>query len=122
MVLRKRYFLLLELAATAGLCCLLLFLLQYPKVFDSVAYSDEKTFVWMFSALGLLLGFLVGLFMTFRCLVRKLWGAALGWLLVCALGLGAGLVLWLATSIVMLGSMGDPGPAEAERMEAGRNK
>ncbi len=117
MVLRKRYFLLLELATGAGLGGLLLFLLLYPKLCDSAEYFDKVLLVWQFSALGLLLGFIVGLFMTLRNLVRKLWRPALGWLLICGLGLGASLVLWIATSIVMVGSMGDPGPTEAARME-----
>ncbi|MGY3088505.1 apolipoprotein N-acyltransferase [Hymenobacter sp. UYAg731] len=118
MVLRKRYFLLLELAAGTGVVGLLLFLFQYPKLFDSAEYFDKVILIWWFSTVGSLLGFIVGLFMMLRNLVHKLWKPALGWLLVCGLGLGTSLILWLATSIVMLGSMGDPDPAEAIRMEA----
>ncbi|GAA3938033.1 hypothetical protein [Hymenobacter algoricola] len=53
---------------------MLLFWLWRPKLFDSEEYFDEIYYVWLFSTLGLLLSFLLGLFMTLRNLVQKIWG------------------------------------------------
>ncbi|TGE26640.1 hypothetical protein [Hymenobacter metallicola] len=117
-MLRKRYFILLQLLASF-VCIVYLLAVLLPKRFDFLLrHPDALQQSWYAAILVLLTSFAIGFLLLLLCLWRKRPGQALKWLLVALPGLGLGLFFWSATMFILMGFMGDPGPAEAARMEA----
>ncbi|TGE20730.1 hypothetical protein E5K00_22365 [Hymenobacter aquaticus] len=81
-------------------------------------HPDVLQLSWYAAILVLLASFAIGFLLVLQSLWRRQLGPALKWLLVALSGLGSGLFFWSATMFLLMGSMGDPGPAEAARMEA----
>ncbi|UYZ62249.1 hypothetical protein [Hymenobacter weizhouensis] len=111
-LLRRRYFVLLQLLASCvGVVQLLAVLL--PKQFHFLfQHSDALGISWHAAILVLLTSFAASFLLLLPCLWRKQWGQAVKWLLVALLGLGLAFFFYSTTMFIMMGYMGDGGPAD----------
>jgi hypothetical protein len=88
--------------------------LLLPKRFHFLFQHSDVLAICLYAViLALFTSFATSFLLLLQCLWRKQLGQAVKWLLVTLLGLGLAFFFYSTTIIIMMGSMGDGGPADA---------